>query len=483
MRKSRLTLLMLSFLTGMWGGMAIQSDAMDVFCNPVRNVTRRGGCSYSSTFLTGNPSMLVPHSLRYKYDEHSGDIVEARLESKEVREIFEFLENNNKVRFLNLMNPNMGVNSVVNLDFLNKFPNLKGLRLYKSEFCNPEQTIDLSNLKFLREFCDDTGNFYPSNIVYSSSLESVRTYPNKIDQLPWGITELKLTRPRGAIIFDSYPMTFDLNKLKRFQVLRNLDIGDFDFRRGDFEILRNLSSLTSLALKRVTEDDLKYLKGIEFLETLKVRFYEAGYLSALSCLPLKNFETIIAKKLFELYGPKKMPHLESFSLGNAEYLTNLNHFRDWSPNLKKLSLYYDYLDAYSSVSLSGLEGLPIEDLEIIYSEVKDFDALRTLRHLKYLNLGKSYPVRWEGLRDHPSLERLQISAIALHFTTEYCYLHNIHPNPLDVLKTISSLKLINTWREERVYGLPAFRAARPDVIIGDYRDWKNAILPTILPKE
>lgn len=499
MKKCRLTLLMLPLMAGMWGGMATQSDAMDAFFRTTsRNFTRSSVSSLP---------VQEPFSVRYQYDKYNRkyfqpeqtdayyplskqystwteycqsfqghDISEACFIFEEVAKIGEFLQYNRNIQHLDLVNPRMGDRSVVNLDFLNESSGMKSLRLcYFLGFDNPKQTIDLSNLQFLRKLCDDTGSSRPSNIVFPPNLESVQTSPHKIDRLPLKITGLKLS---GR---DREPVTPYLSELERFQFLRNLDTNDFDLDTKGFETLRNLSFLKSLNLYKIGEEDLKYLAEVWSLESLKVSYYEAKSLIALSRLPLKTFEAFRADKLSGLFGFEEMSDLEYLSLGWAKNLLDLKEFRYWTPKLKngtpklkKLSLPF----ARSMTSLRGLEGLPIEDLEITFSKIEYLDVLRTLQRLKYLDLTGNYPLGWEGLRNHPSLERLRIGGPELNSASDYCDSYGFPSNPFDVLKTIPNLKLINVELSDiTTPRINDFRIVRSNVDIKEYCDWKNVVLP------
>lgn len=489
-KKIRLVFLVLTLLAGSWGACSIQSYARD-------QLFKRPPVHFFTTHHNG--SAQKPFSMRYQYrggeyfqpeqtdpyyplteekfatwSEYCQsfkkyDISKVCFIGEDLLKIREFLEHNKNVRHLNLVDPLLGTKSIVDLDFLNDFPNVTSLRLcFLDDLNYSSQVINLSGLQSIIKFCHDSAIVDPGQVIYPPYIRSVITDPTKISMLPPGIVELTLEKPRRNKAFSKS----DLNRVEQFQLLEELNVVDLELDTNDIFFLKNLPLLASLYLHDIKESDANALVHIKSLQHLKAWRYHPSDFTKLSGLSLITFNALGARQLLTLHGLSSMSELESLSLWGACDLNNLSLLQ-YNQKLKKLSLSW----ANSISSLRGLETLPLEDLEITFSQIESLEILRTLGKLKYLDLSGNYPLSWEGIRNHPCLERIQISGYILSYICDYCDQYNFPSNPLDALKTIPHLKLIDAQLGQiKNPKIKDFQLARPDVIIEEYGDWKNVVL-------
>lgn len=383
-------------------------------------------------------------------------------------QIKEYLDANKFVNRLQIVHK--GGRFTENFEFLNDYPHVTDFYIHVSNKSNRRQ-INFSYLKYIRNFEESIDDDYKT-IFPSESLLSLHTHIDKF----WfaedfnKLKELTLSGPRGneeysicgiqnlsgltSLRLFGLRNVSNMSSIGFLQNLENLGITGLYPEPGNWLFLQKLTNLKNLHINFDSEFNMEGIKGLN-IERLEIDH----------CYKLKNLEIISTLK-----------NLKTLRLGEFEGndLTPLSKNR----YLENLELSF----AKNINSIEVLQGLPLKSLKLTFGNVKDLSPIATLTGLEKLDISGNYPIKWEGLRNHQSLKQINACQADLRcqvrnyfikkpdgFSTELDYKDHLNDwFPIDVLKTIPSLKLIRIVPAEIDPDvLEKLEKDRPDIEIAD----------------
>lgn len=397
-----------------------------------------------------------------------------------------FLEENAGVTYLELVDP-LGFDSQkFSLDFLNKYPQIKKLRLYLSNTYDNTH-VDLSSLRYIEHFIKSNSNNKQKVIFPVESLISVDT---NVDDLP----SLSNKRKIKSLKLRSDARTpVSLQCLEPFENLISLDIGGLG--TSDMSVIAALQHLANLSLYGLYPDygNYSFLHKLSKLKTLNVSYDSKFNLKSIEGLLLENLRFGHASGIEDLGIISTLKELKKLELGCAYNLKDLlplhkNRF------LKTLNVSF----AKNIDSIESLRDLPLTELELPWASVRDLGGLATLKQLEILNISGNYPIYWNGLQEHSNLKRIQLNKedlesphlmdrgigdISLDQLSDYRkeFLEKAPKYegwyPLSILKTIPNLELIDIIPQDIPTSIREdFKNSRPNVKLRKYADWKRVDL-------
>ncbi len=377
------------------------------------------------------------------------------------------------------------------LDFLNDYPNVKTLIL-RGRTGNPA-TFNLDRLQHITSFESGLYNDYllirfnfniPGLVELGIPLRYFQTMAQG------DMSELRtLTLSPTRWLQDScYSISgiqkFNLRtlKIKTSQVtntielgllssLERLEIECLGWGKEEFKFLQNLRGLKSLKVNYGSNMNLDVLEGLSLLESFEISCLEAvkrpGYLEPLATLP-------------------SLKRLRLNSNGNLSDISVLSR----CIGLVDLDFFHSQVS-----SIEALRDLPLIRLIMSGSKVTDLSVLKDVPTLRLLDISNT-PQRiwqdWEGLRNHPSLQRIKAGDDDLSMETyigrvaraakgdQQDYVHTPRFYPLEVFKTVPNLELVCAQPTQVPKAiLEAFKQARPNVAFADYGGWETRNLSEI----